>query len=100
MIRHVVMWKLKNPADAAHFKARLDSCSGLTGGILAYEVGIRADGLEANVDVLLVSDFTDAAALAAYQTHPHHRAVSAELGPLRETRHVLDVALPDAAESA
>ena len=99
MIRHVVMWKLKNPADAGHFKARLDSCGDLTEGILAYEVGIRADGLEANVDVMLFSEFTDAAALAAYQAHPQHKAVSAELGLLREARHVLDVARADTAES-
>jgi len=26
MIRHIVMWKLKNPKDAAAFKVRLDSC--------------------------------------------------------------------------
>jgi quinol monooxygenase YgiN len=40
--------------------------------------------------VVLVSTFTDTAALAAYQTHPHHREVSAQLGPLRQTRSVLD----------
>ena len=91
MIRHVVMWKLKDPALAAHFKARLDSCGDLTEGILAYDVGIRTPGLEANVDVVLVSAFSNAAALAAYQNHPHHKAVSGELGQLRESRHVLDV---------
>ncbi len=93
MIRHVVMWKLNDPADAPYFKARLDSCLHLTEGMLDFDVGIRAEGLEANVDVMLVSQFTDAAALAAYQNHPHHQAVSAELGRLRQTRHVLDVAL-------
>ena len=91
MIRHVVMWTLKDPADAAHFKARLDSCQRLTEGMLAYEVSLRAEGLEANVDVMLFAEFTDAAALAAYQQHPHHQAVSAEIGRLRSTRHVLDV---------
>lgn len=91
MIRHVVMWKLRDPAVAPHFKALLDSCQGLTEGMLRYEVGIRAEGLEANVDVMLVSEFRDAAALAAYQGHPQHKRVSAELGPLRESRHVLDV---------
>lgn len=91
MIRHVVMWTLKDRASAPHFKACLDSCRDLSEGMLSYEVGIRADGLEANVDVMLVAEFVDAAALATYQSHPQHKRVSAELGPLREARHVLDV---------
>jgi quinol monooxygenase YgiN len=90
MIRHVVMWTLKNPAEAPRFKALLDSCKGLVPGMLEFEVGIRRDGLEASVDVMLVSAFRDAAALAAYQDHPQHRAVGAQLGPMRQARHVLD----------
>ncbi|WP_280155297.1 Dabb family protein [Piscinibacter sp. XHJ-5] len=90
MIRHVVIWKLKNPADAPRFKALLDGCAGLVAGMLEFDVGIRSDGMEANADVVLVSTFSDAQALEAYQRHPHHQAVSAQLGPLRDTRSVLD----------
>ena len=90
MIRHVVIWKLKDAADAPRFKALLDSCAGLVPGMLEFEVGIRSEGLEANADVVLVSTFSDPAALEAYQQHPHHKAVSAQLGPLREARSVLD----------
>jgi len=90
MIRHVVIWKLKDAADAPRFKALLDSCAGLVPGMLEFEVGIRGEGLEANADVVLVSTFSDPAALEAYQQHPHHKAVSAQLGPLREARSVLD----------
>jgi quinol monooxygenase YgiN len=59
-------------------------------GIRQFEVGIREAGREANADVVLVSTFDDAAALDAYQNHPVHKAVSAQLGPLRESRSVLD----------
>ena len=90
MIRHVVMWKLIDPADAPRFKQLLDTCIGLVPGMIEFEVGIRSTGLDANVDVLLVSSFVDAAALDAYQNHPHHKAVSSQLGPLRESRSVLD----------
>jgi quinol monooxygenase YgiN len=93
MIRHVVMWTLNDPADAPRFKALLDSCAQLVPGTLEFEVGIRHEGLEANVDVLLVSRFADVAALDAYQNHPAHKAVSAQLGPLRQARHVIDVEL-------
>ncbi|WP_140630369.1 Dabb family protein [Methylibium rhizosphaerae] len=90
MIRHVVIWKLKHAGDAPRFKALLDTCKALVPGIVEFDVGIRCEGLEANADVVLVSTFTDKAALDAYQIHPQHKAVSAELGPLRETRAVLD----------
>jgi quinol monooxygenase YgiN len=89
-IRHIVMWKLRDPADAGRFKALLDGCASLVDGTLQFEVAIRRDGFEANCDVVLLATFRDTATLAAYQTHPHHRAVSAQLGPLRETRSVLD----------
>ena len=89
-IRHVVMWSLHDPADAPRFKAELDSCIGLVPGILQFEVGVRQPGHEANCDVMLLSLFADAAALQAYQNHPHHQAVSARVGPLRRERHVLD----------
>lgn len=90
MIGHVVMWSLKDPADAPAFKAALDRCAGLVPGMLEFRVGIRAEGLEASADVVLVSRFTDEAALAAYQEHPVHREVAAQIGPLRAERHVLD----------
>jgi quinol monooxygenase YgiN len=97
MIDHIVMWRLKNAADAPRFKQLLDSCRELVPGMLRFDVGIRRDGLEANVDVVLVSRFADAAALDAYQQHPHHQAVGAELGPMRIDRHVLDFDVQDTA---
>ncbi len=90
MIRHVVLWKLRDAGDAPRFKALLDSCNGLVPGMHQFDVGIRQDGLDANVDVVLVSLFSDRAALDAYQNHPLHHAVGAQLGPLRESRYVID----------
>ena len=65
MIRHIVLWTLNNPADAPRFKALLDSCARLVPGIVEFDVGIREVGLEANADVVLVSTFSDPAALDA-----------------------------------
>ena len=89
-IRHIVMWNMLDATSAARFKAQLDSCRQLVPGILEWEVGIRQPGLDASVDVVLVSTFADRAALDAYQSHPHHKAVSALIGPWRRTREVLD----------
>ena len=97
-VRHIVMWTLRDPADATVFKAELESCRALVPGTLSFAVALRPEtghGLEANVDVMLDTTFADALALADYQTHPHHKAVSARLGPLRLTRHVMDCVLPD-----
>ncbi|HXD04582.1 MAG TPA: Dabb family protein [Burkholderiaceae bacterium] len=90
MIHHIVMWTLVDPAQAPEFKALLDGCADLVPGMRHFDVAIRTEGLEANADVVLVSVFDDAAALDAYQQHPHHKAVGAKLGPMRRTRHVLD----------
>ena len=90
MIKHVVMWKLKNAADAPYFKAQLDTCIDLVPGMRRFEVATRTPELDANCDVVLYSEFEDAAALAAYQNHPHHQQISTGLGALRDTRSVLD----------
>lgn len=90
MIKHIVMWTLKDPADAPKMKALLESCRSVVPGIVAFEVGTRTEELEANADVVLYSVFEDQAALAAYQQHPHHVDVASQIGPLRQTRTVLD----------
>ena len=90
MIKHIVMWKLADPANIARFKAELDSCKGLVPGMREFEVGTRAEGFEANVDVILNSAFDDKASLEAYLVHPQHKKVAGVLGTLRESRHVLD----------
>ena len=95
-LRHVVMWTLNDPADAARFKAVLESCQAIVPGILEFEVGIRKPGLDASCDVVLVSTFVERAALEAYLQHPVHRDVAAVLGPMRRERTVLDYEIPSA----
>jgi quinol monooxygenase YgiN len=95
VIKHIVMWKLKNPADAPHFKAQLDSCRNLTPGMLKFEVATRTAALDANCDVVLYSVFESSAALAAYQNHPQHQRISSGLGVLRDSRSVLDYEISD-----
>jgi quinol monooxygenase YgiN len=89
-LRHVVMWALKDPADAPRFAALLQSCAQVVPGILEFDVHCRVQGLEATADVLLVSTFASEQALAEYQAHPHHQAVAKELGAMRLRREVVD----------
>jgi hypothetical protein len=94
LIHHIVIWTLHDAGEAPRFKALLDTCAGLVPSMLSFEVGIRTPGLEANADVVLVSSFADAAALAAYQDHPQHRALAVQLGAWRRERRVLDFERP------
>jgi len=55
-----------------------------------FDVGIKTEGLEANGDVVLVSTFTDQAALAAYIPHPHHQGVVAQIREMAATRQGVD----------
>ncbi len=97
MIRHVVMWKLKanaegagRTANAARMKALLDSCADLVPGMRCWEVALAQPELEANCDVLLISEFDSQAALDAYQNHPQHMAMKPFIAAVREARHCLD----------
>ena len=90
MIKHIVLFTLKDPANAPQVKALLDSCKDIVPGIREFEVGIKTEGLEATADVVLVSTFDDAAALAAYQPHPHHQGVVAQIREMASGRQVLD----------
>jgi hypothetical protein len=97
LIKHIVMWKLKEHAEGADkatnarkMKALLESCSALVPGIGAFEVALAAPGLEATYDVVLYSEFADAAALAAYQHHPVHVAMKPFIGAVRLERQCMD----------
>ena len=73
MIKHIVMWKLKDQAEGAdraanaiEMKRRLDACAHIVPGMHAFEVTIAQPGLEATYDVVLYSEFEDKAALSQF----------------------------------
>jgi len=97
MIKHIVMWKLKEHAEgadraanAARMKALLDDCRDIVPGIVDFEVALAQPGLEATYDVVLYSVFADKAALDAYQDHPKHVAVKPFIGAVRLERQCMD----------
>lgn len=97
MLKHIVMWKLKEFAEdadkhtnARKMKERLDACAEIVPGILKFEVAIAQAGLEATYDVVLYSEFAGKAALDAYQSHPQHVALKPFFGAIREARQCMD----------
>jgi hypothetical protein len=89
MVKHIVLWRLKNKADAARVKQELESMRGKIPGLLSLEVGLNF-AENSPVDVGLYSEFSDRAALAAYSDHPVHVPVKHVVGALVAERWVLD----------
>ncbi|WP_028105066.1 Dabb family protein [Pseudoduganella violaceinigra] len=97
MIKHIVMWKLKEQAEGAdratnavRMKEMLLACAGIVPGILKLEVGLAEAGLEATYDVVLYSEFDSREALDAYQSHPQHQALKPFFSAVRDARQCMD----------
>lgn len=97
MIKHIVLWKLKEHAEdadratnAAKLKALLETCRDIVPGIRSFEVGLATPGLEATYDAVLVSEFDNKAALDAYASHPKHEKIKPFIAAIREARQCID----------
>jgi antibiotic biosynthesis monooxygenase (ABM) superfamily enzyme len=97
MIKHIVMWKLKDFAEGADratnavkMKNKLDACAALVPGTLKFEVALAQPGLEATYDIVLYSEFANKEALDAYADHPTHQALKPFIGAVRESRQCMD----------
>ena len=97
MIKHIVMWQLKEHAEGADkatnarkMKVLLDACANIVPGITRFEVAIAQPGYECTYDVVLYSEFASMAALDAYQNHPQHIALKPFVGAVRSARQCMD----------
>jgi len=75
MIKHIVMWKLRDKADAAEIKMRLEALTGKIPGLVNIEVGIDFLESEQSADLVLYAELESREALEIYQKHPEHQAV-------------------------
>jgi len=97
MVKHIVMWRLKQEAhgnsaehNARLIKQKLEALFGQIPGLLAIEVGLDFSRTDSSADVVLLSEFTDKAALEAYQCHPEHQALIPFIGGASSERRVVD----------
>ena len=95
MVKHVILWKLKDGLDdpaavKAAIKAGLEGLKGVVPGLL--EIAVRTEGLaSSNADLMLDSSFESEAALKGYAVHPAHVAVAnGKVRPFVQTRLCLD----------
>lgn len=92
MVRHVVMWKLKENAlgktkaeNMVELKRVLLDMKPKIKEILNIEVGINIEGLYAdNSDVVLIADFAGVEELEIYQNHPDHEVVKAFVKEIKD----------------
>ena len=97
MIRHIVMWTLREQAEGAdkasnlrQAKALLLSCAQVVPGIHTFEVATATPGMDCTHDLVLHMLVDDAQVLAAYQNHPDHLAIKPFMKSVVQERHCMD----------
>ncbi len=97
MIKHIVVWKLKDFAEgnskdvnAREVKRLLEGLRGKIPGLCKIEVGLNFTQEEGAADIVLYSEFDSKEALDAYQIHPAHVAVKGFVGAVRSQRILAD----------
>ena len=94
MVKHIILWKLKEEHNNQEVKQGIKSgLEGLLGKIPGLtEIKVQTESLESsNADVMLYSVFEDQASLKGYATHPEHVFVAdTYVRPFTETRLCLD----------
>lgn len=95
MIKHIVMWRLREEAgdkatNALELKRQLEGLNGRIPGLIRLEIGIDFSRESESSDVVLYSEFDSHAALQAYQNHPEHNAVIPFVKSVRGERRVVD----------
>lgn len=97
MIKHVILWQLKDELSAeekeqikAEIKSGLEGLQGKIPGLL--DIHVQKDYLaSSNADAMLDSTFTDEEALKGYAVHPEHVKVANEkVRPFTKTRVCMD----------
>ena len=97
MVRHVILWKLKDElthgekeAVKEDIRAGLEGLKGRIPGLL--KIKVYTEGLPgSNMDLMLDSVFADEASLKGYAVHPEHVAVAeGRVRPYIAVRNCMD----------
>ena len=100
MIKHIVMFKLKEEAEGRdkaanvqQLKAMLEALPARIKEIKFFEVGVNFLQASIAYDLVLVSEFESLESLQRYQKHPEHLKVFDFVSKTSESRIVVDYAL-------
>jgi len=97
MIKHIVLWTLKNRENehnreetAAAIKRKIEGMRGRIPGLIHIEGGVDFTKSADSWDVALYAELESREALAGYQVHPAHEEFKAVIGPHRQQRSLID----------
>ncbi|MFV2061622.1 MAG: Dabb family protein, partial [Gammaproteobacteria bacterium] len=93
MIKHIVLWKLKEQSkheNALKAKEQLEALNGKIPGLIKLEIGIDLIGTENSADIILYSEFESVAALDGYMKHPEHVKLIPFMKSIRLQRYIID----------
>ena len=97
MIKHIVMFKLKDSAEgqdksenAGRLKALLESLKENIPAVKCLEVGMNIGKSASASDVVLYSEFDDMRALEYYRDHPEHIKAVEFITKVCSERRVVD----------
>ena len=97
MIRHVVMWKFKENGEGktkeenmAIVTERLYALLPVISELKKMEIGADISHTDMSMDLMLLTEFESVEDMHAYAVHPAHKAVSAYVRKVIESRVVLD----------
>ena len=100
MIKHIVMWKLKDEAlgqskkvNDNEIKQKLEALKDTIDEIVSIEVGINLVEADQAFDLVLYSEFNNMEDLSIYQKHPEHQKVADFIGQVNKERVVVDYKL-------
>ena len=90
MVKHIVMYKLKNPADADEMIARFLSMRGKIEVLRSLNAGKNEVPSARAYDVALECEFDSLEDLSIYADHPVHLPVKAYVHSVIEKAHSVD----------
>jgi Stress responsive A/B Barrel Domain len=95
MIRHIVLFSARDPAEVGTIHAALAKLGAIPHARhLEVALNAKRDGLSSEVDVVVYGEFDDFAQLDAYKAHPLYAEAIAVVRPRRELRIAADYEVP------
>ena len=93
MVKHIVLFKLKNQNDRQRALNALNGMKGKIEGLLDLETGEDFLSSERSYDIALICTLKDRAALDFYQAHSVHQPVKQLMHEIRENSVTVDYEL-------
>lgn len=97
MVKHIILWTLKEMSESekknvkAEIKAGLEGLKGRIPGLVDIKVIVEGRLDSSNADLMLDSTFESFEALKVYSVHPEHVAVAdSKVRPFTANRSCLD----------